>query len=278
MNALRCLAVTGLFLSSFALGCFQPADTDAPEEPGVTPQEGGNTSGGDNGASDAEFWIAQTGLIAAMGRPLVIPGGGWTLNATTDAALQDPNVLPPKLFRYAVRCGLQSGVIVSDGGTLAFTGDGYLSTTSGWLTGALSDDAADDLLACVVAFLNPSGTVPIALTGPSIAEDGVDQSDYDVEEALWQVELDPTGGRIYTAYPMHTFAAVCSIDPFEALRKRVCSHDLQQCQLQHGDLNTCHFKEGEGYRCGENDKPAILTLLKSGDVQDMHPWCIPSGV
>lgn len=271
MNALRSLAATGLVLSSCMLGCFAPESLSVEEEPGFQALTGGNTSGGDNGASDEQYWAAEGKVIAAAGRSLRDPGT-WNVHSTTNADLVGTH-LPPALFAYAVKCGLQKNSSVSWTGGASFAGNGHLATTAGWLTGALSNDATNDLLACLVAHLNPLGlTIPIALSGPSVANDGDDHSSFDVEEALWLVETDPSLGRLYTVWPRTEFAVGCSggVSLPDIFTARVCGHDPENCALQFGDPSDCKL-EPEGYYC--KDKPALLTILRSDDLETLHPGC-----
>lgn len=271
MTALRCLATTALVLSTFVLGCSEPESLDDIDEPVAQALEGGNTSGGNNGADDEQYWFGEAQLIHSTERSLVNPGTA-TVHSTTDAALSG-TMLHPDLFDYAVQCGLhRNGMVSWSGGS--FVGMGHLTTTIPWRSGALSSDAANDLLACVVTHLNPHGiTVPIALSGPSVASDGLDHSEYDVEEALWLVE--GTGFRTYTVWPRQPFSVRCGIDEFEALKVRVCGQDPVDCALELGVDTQCTFTEGVGYHC--KGKPALLTTLKEADVATLHPGCFPTG-
>lgn len=271
MNAVRSLVTTGLLLSSFALGCAEADSLGDIDEPGAEPQEGGNTSGGSNGAPVVPYWFGETPLIESTERSLVNPGT-TTVNTTTQSDL-NATALHPDVFKYAVKCGLKKNrTAYWSGGN--FSGMGHLSTTSGWAAGALSTSAANDLLGCVVALLNPLGlTVPIGLSGPSVAEDGVDQSEYVVEEALWLVE--GTAARTYTVWPRQPFSSRCGIDAYEALKVRVCGQDPTDCALQLGVETDCSFTENVGYHC--KGKPALLTVLKESDVATLHPGCNPAG-
>ncbi len=271
MTALRCLATTALVLSTLVLGCSEPESLDDIDEPGAEPQEGGNTSGGNNGADDGQYWLGELELIQSTQRSLVNQGTK-TVHSSTQAVLT-PTALHPDLFDYAVQCGLRKDWSVSWSGG-AFVGMGHLTTTVPWRAGALSSDAANDLLACVVTHLNPHGiTVPIALSGPSVANDGLDHSEYDVEEALWLVE--GTGFRTYTVWPRQPFKDRCGIDEFEALEVRVCGQNPVDCALQLGVDTQCVFTENVGYHC--KGKPALLTTLKEADLPTLHPGCFPAG-
>lgn len=278
MSVLRCLGAAALAASFCLVGCVDAEPVEELDEVGVAfSPEGGNSSGGTNGCSSVAFDALQDDL-ANVTYVSLVKSGTMEVNGTIDSTLlQEAD--GPSLFSYAVKCGLtrepgQNAVTWYDQGTMkTFEGMGHLSTTAGWLTGGLGDDARGDLFACVIAHLNPYGLeVPIVLSGPNVSDDGLDHSDFDIEEALWLVEIDPTGARVYTAWPTPQFERLCAIDAGDALEQRVCGQNPMACNLQIGNSTDCVYDPvTEGYYC--KGKPALMTRLKATGMSALHPGC-----
>jgi len=278
MGILRFLGVSALVSTSFVLGCTEPEpmddgldDLDAPP---VKPMEG-NSSGGTNGGPTNAFILLENQVVASTDYPLVDPG---TTNVNTNIAnilLAQPS--GTDVFKYAVRCGLtnQGAYSMLSWGTYSFVGMRHLSTTGGWLTGALPAGAKRDLLACMAAHMNPYGVeVPLLLSGANIYDDGVSYPDYTVEEALWVVDIIASTPH-YTVWPTDNYKARCAADPEVALEKRVCGQHPDECEFTMGTSieDDCDQDPTTGhYTC--NGQPAILTTLKEADFIVVNQRCL----
>jgi hypothetical protein len=121
----------------------------------------------------------------------------WILASNAHTSALRATAAGRQVLKYAIQCALPVGQAVWYtiwvGGfamQLSPTGQGFLTTTTGWDTGALTTAQAEDLFACVVAHLNPYTQVAINLSGPRVTNDpNADTTDFTWEEALWLVDI-----------------------------------------------------------------------------------------
>lgn len=269
-----CLVLLGSLLPVLA-GCTGPeTDTLSTEsEPGVEPQTSGSSSGTNGLLSD--YYQAYEALLDKAATQPLVTGANGPDEITNPSVLQmlataEGNIV----FKYAVTCALRSGVPVTSGG-LTYTGGGHLITTQGWVNAPLATDARHDLLACMVAHVNPLNIhVPIELSGEAVLEDGTDHSSYKVQEALWVVE-EVGSQRVYNVWPLPTFEADCHTDPWSALRHRVCGQNASACSLvpRKDRATACKTTSNGGVSC--DGKRALQTTLTTEGYDALYvPWTL----
>ena len=262
-----------LGLLPLVIGCADPAlgPFDPGDAPPLRPRSIRPGTGGVNGLSSADYHAHAMELVAAMGHQLVT---GGTNDVSDDVV--GTGLLPggEAVLRYAAGCALPVGLTVTDGFS-SFTGKRIL-TTADWQLHALSPSAADALLACVIAHVNSTAGVDILLSGPNVRDDLGDHTDFDVAEALFGVFPDTSGAPEYHVWPLEPFASTCAVDPWEALKDRVCGPDPEACNfVPRYDLETHCVEDvpSNGYYC--DGVPVIKTTLKSPQVHRLYPRCVP---
>lgn len=275
MSLSRYLGATTLVLTALLTGCAGTEPIEDLDGPEVAPLHGGS-SGGTNGADSDELEALTTPLLSATDSQLVFPGTMQVHPAIAGDLLVDP--AGARILDYAVQCAISaSPADTVYWGIKEFHGKGHLSSTQGWLSGPLDPLATNDLFACMLVHLNPYGIhVPILLTGPHIADDGADHSEFKVREAIWLAQK--VGAQMhYTVWPTPVFTKLCvASDPMDALRDRVCGQNPAACSLSEGASiaqDCTHDSESGGYYC--KGRPAILTTLKEGDFGALNPLCVP---
>lgn len=117
-------------------------------------------------------------LLNAMGYRLstALPIGSHTINSAVINTGLLSTADGKELFEVAVECALADGQYVTHGSgpysiVSTYTGEGMMSTTAGWYSGALTTAQKEDVLRCVVARVNASGTpVSIVISGQNVTE------------------------------------------------------------------------------------------------------------
>ncbi len=259
------------------LGGCTAAESDSlstESEPAVEPQTSGSSSG-TNGLLDTDYWPFE-GLLNKAASGALVSGASGPTEITNPHVLQMLATQGGRtVFTYAAKCGLRSGVVVTSGG-LTYTGGGHLGTTQGWYSAPLAADARHDLLACMVAHVNPLNIhVPIQIEGEAVLEDGTDHSTYKVQEALWVVEESAAAGRIYYAWPLPTFEADCTTDPANALTHRVCGQNPAACALvpRKDRSAACKTTSNGGVAC-DGQRALQTTLTTEGYNALYTPWTL----
>lgn len=277
MKIVRSAGVSSLVLVLAALGCADPGKSHLPagDEPGLRPAVVKPGAGGNNGLEADIYHAHVLELIDAANQAIVDeedPESGAVGKPLLETGLLDsPEGVT--VFGYAVKCALADQVVVAHGAD-TFEGNGYLTTTTGWREQPLSAAARDDLLACMIAHVNSTVGVDILLSGPAV--DGTTDGDFDVEEAVWHVELSSSGHPEHHVWPLSDFAADCDSDPWAALAERICGQDPEGCNfVPRYDLETACVEDPQsnGYVC--DGQPVLKTTLKSADVEVLHPSCAP---
>jgi hypothetical protein len=283
------------------------------ESPSIEPLGGQNGMGGTNGLDSKLFkeyaWI----FYQATQEPLVQPGtepdqlGHYQLNPEIHhILLADGQNLDIRkdIFVHALQCAMPSTTVFIDG-TSSYHGNvlpdaeanlqdptkPLLSTTAGWLHGALAQPAVEDLVTCMAIMLNPRfQNVPVFLSGPSVPKRFESTPPYLFEEAVWTADVNEVVGIRYHVWPLITGPQLPDCldtdDLAAAFRVRVCGSAEEDCgvDVRLDKLeDECDFGPN-GYNCGAQDdenvpvlaKPAIHTMLKSQcDVDYMYCPLVP---
>lgn len=182
------------------------------------------------------------------------------------------------LLSYVVACALPVGYYAINGVTYA--GKGLLNSTSSWESAALSTQAKYDLVACVMAHVNPYDLeVPIRLTGQAVADTltSGQASEFSRPEALWVVYEDALGTLVREVWPFPTPSGACAFSP-EELDARVCDDFAGEARCGvtfHADMeNHCTQSVATGHWSCDGH-PAIQTWLKPNDIGALYPGCAP---
>jgi hypothetical protein len=270
MNTSRSVLIATLGFGLLQAGCIGAAD-DIDEPVGELEQAfDPNGSTNPNGHHPDEFHFTKGRLLLSTKESIYDKSGqfnnylGWMLaNGGEDT------------FKYAMNCAAPTNSIEHTGGPF---GRSLLNTTAQWLDKPLGDGARNDLFACMLAHLNPLGTVDIRLTGHSVTSQATPEEAkrYPVREALWVAETDVTTGTLaFHVWPFSDLLGRCGSGTGDSLIYRVCAEiDPASCGLTvHNDADTECTEVNGFYTC--NQKPAIQTWLKAEDVDDVHPECKP---
>ena len=159
-------------------------------------------------------------------------------------------------------------------GVKDYVGSGFLNTLGSWPTGIPSIGAKEDLLACMIARVNPSGTpIDIGFSGPSVPEAIDVTATFDFTEAVWTVDASSVSGPpTYHVWPSPALAALCEESLVGALDYRICGMTPYTCDMvqETGFDTRCTGDKGM-YTC--DGKPAIQTWLRTEDVHKLYPRC-----
>jgi hypothetical protein len=259
--------VTGLL----AAGCAEPVDSDDDVEALVVYRPmGGGGSTGVNGLGDDKYWAVEGAFLNSTLLPLTDGNTNDVNDKIGQLLLGTPAGIT--VFGYAVECAVPAGQSVVWNG-VKFFGLGHMANAQKWLYAPLSSDAQGDLMACMVAHINPLDLkVPILLSGVNVKDDGQNHLAYPVDEALWVAGFSAAGGPTYTAYALAPLRNKCAADPADALKNRVCGHDPKHCHLDVGDIQDCFLdQEAGGWFC--NGQPALKTNLKEADFAELYADC-----
>lgn len=194
-----------------------------------------------------------------------------------------------QVLKYAIQCALPAGQAVWYtlwvGGfamQVSPTGQGFLTTTTGWDTGALPIPAAEDLFACVVAHLNPYTQVAINLSGPKVTNDpNADTSDFTWEEALWMVDMRSSNlGGVTIDARVWPLSGVLECGSYVSqIETRVCGSYAGEAPC---DVDVRLNVAGEciqgngGWYCRDiagNFAPVIKSRLKVDEVSTIYGVC-----
>lgn len=287
MNTLRLSLglAFGLGLGLASVGCLE-----VPEEDGVyidaldreamdNPTQG---SGSENHLGDESFHLNKFVLRSAAARPLgAIFPSPHNLNTLSNGMTSTPEA--EQLLEYAVRCALPSSdwIYYGSPATMLY-GQGLLTTTQSWRTGALTTSQTEDLFACLALHINPAGAyVDIMLSGASVTnsvELADYQADYPFIEALWTADVVSaplTPSITINVWPQQDLITKCQYVVLdEEVKSRVCGTPAGGCGLAvRTDLTTaCSLDVNTGdYTC--DGKPAILTRLPTSGSNQLYPKC-----
>ncbi|MDI1480740.1 hypothetical protein [Polyangium sp. y55x31] len=228
-------------------------------------------SGGINGASPLAYHANVMKLLTALAFPATDPSDPLAVNPAIEATGLLDTWGGRHVFRYAVRCALPAGTQITSGNEV-YQGEGILSTTSTWLTAGLGTSAQEDVLACLVAHLNPLGfSVPIFLSGPSVAgTESAGELGFAVAEALWQVRIQGPGqAPVYHAWPRVNLLSTCGLFTQLSWITRLCGSLLNTCgvSIRYDMASACVGSDGS-FSC--NGKPVIQTMLEPAALCDLH--------
>jgi hypothetical protein len=211
--------------------------------------------------------------------------GIWELTRNTHTDALTSTYEGREVLKYALQCALPAGFDVmywgQNGAAHTVTGQGFLTTTADWKTGALTLSQAEDLMACMVAHMNPYAVVDINLSGETINNDpNADTSGFTFEEALWVVDIGfPAAGvRADTrVWPLRGFLDCGeSVDKIET---RVCGTHAgtPACgvDVRFNLAGECSEEDGR-YKCLDasgNYVAAIRTRLKADQASIIYRAC-----
>jgi hypothetical protein len=168
-----------------------------------------------------------------------------------------------RVFEYAMQCALPLNTYVfrDDGDSdssndLHYPGAGLLTTTAGWTTSSLSTGSQQDLLACLLAHLNPY-TVPVSilLSGQDVNDDSALeplQSAFSFDEALWVARFSITSTvPLLSVRSLQDLAPECEHKVFTDLQTRVCGEGIEDCGVAiRDDIATACWSPSPGhYTC-----------------------------
>lgn len=286
-RALTAAAASTLFVLSTGCSGADGGDDEAfdIDNPLYSTMTGPDGSGGQNHLHPDTLDPLKVALYLTTTQSLAtfsVGDGKWRFaNNTPNNAIFD-QVGGMEVMTYAMRCALPQGQTLwrmFGGFDLSYPGQGILTTTTGWKTAALSTSAAEDLMACMSAHLNPYHQyVSINLSGPNVTNDpAFDPTAYTWEEALWTstITANPLGGYhiVISVWPLPGLEA-CPVDSVEGLKSRACPTGEVNCNLNvRQDRKTVCFESSNGWKC--DGKPAIRTRLRVEDVPRMYEGCDP---
>lgn len=155
-------------------------------------------------------------------------------------------------------------------------GDGILTTTSGWATGALSTSQKEDVLTCLVARFNGLGAhVSILMTGDHVDGTTTSGAYYNTEEAFWVAELSATNEVTFYAWPLNDLVTYCGPHTVSGVGTRTCGTALgTTCfvDVRATVATDCEDLDEDGhYTC--LGRPAIKTWLNTEDVVAAYRTC-----
>lgn len=259
--------VMGVALLSAACGQAPVAEVDV-GDPGLETMEGPG-SGDTNGAEKLAWHTWKHAVLLALYAPL-LQNGAINPSIVASGIFADPD--GEEIFDHAFRCAVADGTVVTYNNR-PYQGLGMVTGASVWTGQGLSPSVVDNVLECVIAFVNDkTDGVPVLLTGPNVNDDGEDHSEFIHREAVWCAH----GATVAVdVYPTRQFAAECSIDPKTALEQRYC-YQVGTCGLNYKGFAQLFAEcqlvgpSGSGqYEC--NGKACTMTWLKQGDPD----WCQP---
>ncbi|MRG95424.1 hypothetical protein [Polyangium spumosum] len=259
-----------LFLVAGCVSAEAPVSVE--EAADLAPLGGPSTGmGGYNGLSPLAYHANVNRLLAALGVAAADPNDPSAVSPALVATGLLDTTAGRDVFSYAARCALPAGTQLASGGRV-YTGGGILTTTGAWATAGLSTSQKEDALTCMVTHLNPfSASVPIFLSGPSVA--GTQSSEpqgFEVEEAIWQVRLEgPNQTPAYYAWPRVNLLDTCGLLTTVSWITRICGSPLNTCgvQVRYDRGSACAGSDGV-FSC--NGAPAIQTTLEESDLCILH--------
>ncbi|WP_437291051.1 hypothetical protein [Sorangium sp. So ce406] len=260
--------------------------------PGLRAMAGKPGSEDTNGTPKRAWHTWKEPLVRALGRPLLQADGTISPVVLATGLLDGPDgegvggggaggggdgdgaeVPGHEVFDHAVRCALASGTAVTHNGTL-YKGLGMVKDASGWIKEGLADHVKDNVLECVIAFVNDkTDGVNVLLTGLNVEDDEGDHDPFIYPEAVWCA--DAASGAAVDVYATRSFMSRCGMDPEAALEQRYC-YEKGSCGLNYKgllELNADCVRVGPAenghYKC--NHKACTMTWLK----EPKPEWCVP---
>ncbi|WP_437759598.1 hypothetical protein [Sorangium sp. So ce1389] len=178
-----------------------------------------------------------------------------------------------EVFDHTVRCALASGTAVTHNGK-SYKGLGMVGGASVWTKEGLPEHVLNNVLECVIAFVNDkTDGVNVLLTGPNVSDDKGEHDKFLFGEAVWCA--DATGSVAVDVYPTRSFVRGCGMDAKAALEQRYC-YKPEACNLVYKGILELNEEcvrvgvPGSGqYKC--NGRACTMTWLKDPDPE----WCVP---
>ncbi|WP_437626725.1 hypothetical protein [Sorangium sp. So ce1151] len=178
-----------------------------------------------------------------------------------------------EVFDHTVRCALASGTAVTHNGK-SYVGRGMVGGASVWTNEGLPEHVVNNVLECVIAFVNDkTDGVEVLLTGSNVNDDKGEHAKFMFGEAVWCA--NSTGPVAVSVYATRAFAGSCGMDAKAALEQRYC-YEPAACNLDYkgilelNDECTRVGAPGSGqYKC--NGKACTMTWLTDPDPE----WCVP---
>lgn len=270
MNFVRNARALAVGILPLVVGCVQPVSDASDEDVGVVQQAGGN--GTHNGFDSMVANGCWDDILTAMALPLYANGG---LNPALPSSVM-PDGACAEALQYAVKCTIDETITVPQPEPeepFAYEGEAIMSTTNGWKTSALTHSQKQDALECMIALVNPNGTVPVCLVGDNVNSGSC--LSYQVEEAVWQARAsrDRAGnitGVVFDVWILDPGNLCPEGAADDALRARFCTNmDPESCYLNiRTDLATACTENDGVYDCAG---PAIKTVLSISDYFSLYP-------
>ncbi|WP_437960414.1 hypothetical protein WME76_12745 [Sorangium sp. So ce119] len=259
--------------------------------PGLRAMAGKPGSEDTNGTPNRAWHTWKEPLARALGFPLLQADGTINPVVLATGLLDEPkgdgaggggqgggaeradgeDVTGHEIFDHAVRCALARGTVVTHD-DMPYVGRGMVSGASIWTARGLPVQVRNNVLECVIAFVNDKmDDIAVMIAGYNVIDDGNEHGAFKYSEALWCAHA--TAGAEVEVYPTFSFAQRCGPDPKTALEQRYC-YEKDACGLIYkGILDFTAECKGDPdtgqYRC--DDKPCTMTWLKD----PMPGWCVP---
>jgi hypothetical protein len=213
--------------------------------------------------------------------------GLWNLVSNTHTEALMGTYGGREVLKYALQCAMPAGEVVvyysQSGLSGSVMGQGFLTTMTGWTSGGLTIPQAEDLMACVVAHMNPYAVVDINLSGENVNNDpNANTSGFTFDEALWQVDITfPPGGgaRMETrVWPLDDLVSCGQV--VDQIETRVCGtyKGGGSCDVDvRTDRATACLETNGLWKCLDpagNWAPTIKSRLKEDQVSSLHRFCL----
>ncbi|MDI1442712.1 hypothetical protein [Polyangium sp. 6x1] len=233
---------------------------------------GGDTQGG-NGLQSESFIIAMDDL--------------WDSTSAAfdgnNAAVQvmEQSQMGRDTLKYAARIALPTGPHPGD--NFLWLGQGMLTNTSGWPTGALATSQQKyDLFAVMLAHLNPFGAEEdILLAGANLASQNISlpiKSLFTFNEALW-VAYENANGLQLEVWPLDNLSNTCVQKTAAAAKTRTCGRFARTSDcpvtVRTGYQTHCTYDAVTETWTSCEGHPAIQTWLKADGWKTLYPSCLP---
>ncbi|XXT25279.1 hypothetical protein WME94_27475 [Sorangium sp. So ce429] len=177
-----------------------------------------------------------------------------------------------EVFDHTVRCALASGTAVTHNGK-SYVGRGMVGGASVWTNEGLPEHVVNNVLECVIAFVNDkTDGVNVLLTGPNVIDDKGEHAKFMFGEAVWCANA--TGPVAVSVYATRAFVGSCGMDAEAALEQRYC-YEPDACNLVYKGIlelnDDCKRVGAPGsgqYKC--NGMACTMTWLTDPDPE----WCV----
>lgn len=254
------------------IGCLALSDkgVDGTHSVGIETLNG-NTNGGTNGASSVD--VADT-------MEQIWSSGDAPFDADNEdlIKIQTASVGTRNVLSYIIACALPLGSYTING--ITYDGGAILTSTSSWTTSALSTQAKYDLVACVMAHVNPfNQQIDLRFSGDGVADvlPAATVSEFSTPEALWVVYETAVDGLVREVWPIPATAGQCAYSA-DDVEFRICGdiESQERCgtTVKNDFANHCSQSVVTGnWSCDGHS--AIKTWLRTADVDNMYPGCAP---